>query len=624
MAEDSNSRHTARGSRVLVGHAAAGLALALVVSGDLFLAIVGANHAPVLSQTALGVAVLSLVSLGLPVLLAYGVVVAGLSLWPPLRRRLPDPHVMAVGAILLAWLLGAAATGARGGGAAAAEFLGKHLLLGALAAGGLLAAWLIRWRGARVVLAGLVPAIACAPLVAAGQGLSLRWEAPERAVEPGGAAQSGKVVLIGVDGLCWETLRRWREAGGSPDLEWFERRGLVGPLETIVPTQSPTVWSTISTGRRPDGHGVLSFTAWDVGVAGSSVSRLPRFAGAFAWLPVADSLGLSRMRQVSSADLRAPPVWEILADPERPCTVTGWWCSWPASKINGWMVSDKFYFWRESRRHGSDARAQTGVTYPEDFHEEVDRFRVSPKEMTVEQVQRFADVSDDEARRMLAGDEYRHHSVESELPLAYTMDETYFDMAEHLIETGPERGFYAFYVRGVDLLGHAAMHASELYPEAEATPDERRRYGKLTSRYYAYTFERVRRLVERIGDDAAVIVLSDHGFERVAPDEYGHENAPTGVIMVPNAAEGAGWGAERASVYDIAPTVLWLSGYPAAEDMPGRELVDVFPERARAAPPLPRVPTYGTRWDRAPMELAGDDASNAEQLELLRSLGYIE
>jgi hypothetical protein len=609
---------------VSAAHVAAAAALGLAAAADLLLSILAANHVPLLSGTAAGIAALALAALGGPVFAGYLALVAALSAWAPLRRRIPDAHSLIVLGVLAALVAGTAATAVRGGGEGALAFLGKHVVLILLVLASSLASLSARVRGPRVVMAGAIPAAVGLPLIAIGLGVPLRWVDAEHGVEPKEPLHRGPLVLIGVDGLCWETLGRWRAEGGSPDLEWFEREGLVGPLETIVPTQSPTVWSTIATGREPDDHGVLSFTAWDLTVARSSVSRLPRYSGAFAWLPLAESLGLTRMRQVSSVDLRAPPLWEILADPARGCTVAGWWCSWPAAPINGRMISDKFYFWRDAQRAGGGAREVTAVTFPETLADEIGRFRVSPKQMTVEQVRRFADVSEARAREMLAASEYRHHAVESELPLAYTMDETYFELAEHLLETGPPQGFYAFYVRGIDLLGHAAMHMSDLYPEGEATPEERRRYGRLTSRYYEYTFARLRRLLETIGPDATVIIVSDHGFEQVAPDEYGHENAPPGVIMIPRVREGASLGERPPSVYDIAPTLLWLAGYPAAEDMPGRVMVEAFPRHARFRPPRARVPTYGTRWDRAPVDLASDDAANEEQLELLRSLGYIQ
>jgi predicted AlkP superfamily phosphohydrolase/phosphomutase len=609
---------------VTVAHVVAAAMLGLAVAADLTLSILAANHVPLLSRTAGGIAALALAALGGPVFAGYLALVAALSAWGPVRRRLPDAHTPIVALVLALLLLGAAAAAVQSGAEAALAFAGRHVVLIVLLIASSLASLSARLSGPGVVLAGAIPTGIALPLVVLGLGVPLRWVDSEQGVEPRDPLHRGRLVLVGVDGLCWETLGRWRAAGGSPDLEWFERNGLVGRLDTIVPTQSPTVWSTIATGRHPSDHGVLSFTAWDLAMAKASVSRLPRYTGAFAWLPMAESMGLTKMRQVSSVDLRAPPLWEIFADPERGCTVAGWWCSWPAAPINGRMITDKFYFWRETRRAGSDAQARTGVTYPEPLNEKIDGFRVSPQQMAVEDVQRFADVSDAQAHRMLAAKDYQHHSIESELPLAYTMDETYFELAEYLLDTGPAQGFYAFYARGVDLVGHAAMHASDLYPEAEATAEERRRYGRLTSSYYEYTFARLRQLIEKIGPEATVIIVSDHGFERVAPGEFGHENAPPGVIMIPQVEEGASLGQPTPSVYDIAPTLLWLAGYPAAEDMPGRVLVEAFPRHARFRPPRARVPTYGTRWNRAPVDLAADDASNEEQLELLRSLGYIQ
>ena len=41
----------------------------------------------------------------------------------------------------------------------------------------------------------------------------------------------GRLLMIGVDGLCSETLRRWEKQESNQDLEWFSERGLYRPDE---------------------------------------------------------------------------------------------------------------------------------------------------------------------------------------------------------------------------------------------------------------------------------------------------------------------------------------------------------------------------------------------------------
>jgi hypothetical protein len=72
---------------------------------------------------------------------------------------------------------------------------------------------------------------------------------------------------------------------------------------------------------------------------------------------------------------------------------------------------------------------------------------------------------------------------------------------------------------------------------------------------------------------------------------------------------------------DIAPTVLYLVGAPAALDMEGVVLVDLLDASWRAAHPVRYVRTYGTREvvEHSAIATDADDRIREE----LRALGYI-
>ncbi len=70
-----------------------------------------------------------------------------------------------------------------------------------------------------------------------------------------------KVVLIGLDGASWDVLDPLFEEGVLPHLDGVRRRGVTAELGTVEPVDSPTNWTTIATGRRPEAHGVTNFYA---------------------------------------------------------------------------------------------------------------------------------------------------------------------------------------------------------------------------------------------------------------------------------------------------------------------------------------------------------------------------
>ena len=70
---------------------------------------------------------------------------------------------------------------------------------------------------------------------------------------------SARVVLVGVDGASWSVIDPLLAAGELPSLAAMSKRGITAELETVEPLNSPTVWTSIATGRSPDAHGVTDF-----------------------------------------------------------------------------------------------------------------------------------------------------------------------------------------------------------------------------------------------------------------------------------------------------------------------------------------------------------------------------
>ncbi|MFH1690662.1 MAG: alkaline phosphatase family protein [Candidatus Eisenbacteria bacterium] len=589
----------------------------LVVSVGLLLAVLDVNDLPLLCRDSAVMFAGALVVVGLPAAILFAT--AGGCLGLLLRRREASAALvsLAVLALMVALVI---ALAMRSG---AALFLKRHMPVAVLLMGAALSALgAARIRRSRVLLSGGA-ALVLALVIAFGGGVAL--SNPELAADevPRAApAHGGKILLLGVDGMCWETLNRW-EPHATADYEWFRQRGYIGPLETVFPPKSPRIWSSMATGVTPEDHGVISYTSTVITGVRRPLPQVPRLEGAFLWLRALERFGLLHRRPVSSADLRRPAFWEIMTDPALSSDVIGWWATWPATHPNGRLVSDKFYFWRDQRMTGGTAAPPSSLVYPPGLEAQLSELRVSPNDMSADEVLDLIDIPREEAET-LSGLPYQHHEVLSELPLAFTMDETYAAVTERFLTDRTGSRITVTYLRGVDLLSHASMHFSNLYPESGATDGERARYGELITRYYGRVFAQLRKFVEAAGDDVLVLVVSDHGFERLNDRLYGHEDTPPGVIMA--IGGGAGELTERldATVYDVAPTMLWLAGMPAAEDMPGRPLAELFPEIARTAPPSPRIRTYGPRSMDAYVSSGGGDVADERMLELMRSLGYID
>ena len=71
--------------------------------------------------------------------------------------------------------------------------------------------------------------------------------------------EGSRLVLVGVDGGSWNVIDPMLEAGELPNLQAIIDRGASGNLESVKPTLSPCVWTSVATGRTPENHGIVHF-----------------------------------------------------------------------------------------------------------------------------------------------------------------------------------------------------------------------------------------------------------------------------------------------------------------------------------------------------------------------------
>ncbi len=67
------------------------------------------------------------------------------------------------------------------------------------------------------------------------------------------------VVLLGVDGGSWNVIRELWSRGQLPHLEDLAERGISAQLQPVA-NASPVIWTSIATGVEPSRHGIQGFT----------------------------------------------------------------------------------------------------------------------------------------------------------------------------------------------------------------------------------------------------------------------------------------------------------------------------------------------------------------------------
>jgi len=124
-----------------------------------------------------------------------------------------------------------------------------------------------------------------------------------------------RLLIVGLDGADWLILDPLLEQGKMPNLRRLIDHGVRAKLLTISPMLSPVIWTTIATGVEPGRHGILDFLV-----------QKPDGTG---------------RQPVTSLQRRTPTFWEMLGDAGATVGVVGWWATWPAGPVNGYLVTER-------------------------------------------------------------------------------------------------------------------------------------------------------------------------------------------------------------------------------------------------------------------------------------------
>jgi hypothetical protein len=443
---------------------------------------------------------------------------------------------------------------------------------------------------------------------------------PERTVP---APARGPLILLAVDGMEWSVATPLLNAGRLPNLASLMARGSFGYLETMSPTYSPVVWTTIATGKPPGEHGIKHFVYTEGGAT----------------------------RYYSSGHRATKAVWNILSDYGLTVHVLGWWMTFPAEAINGLMVAQtnttgvlddpKRALWK-----GSLLRGVEGQVSPVARQTEVMDILDAAEAGFDSLARSIFDGAIDAPKTpftKLMWDQSRW---------AFRADAVYTQVAERLLEERQPFDLLTFYLGGPDVASHRFWryaHPKDFF--FPPSPEEVAAFGHVIDDYYVH-LDRVLGDVLRLAPgNATIMIVSDHGFHTVNPkQEFKVENAPEnwnsgnhldeppGVFiaagpMIRDATPGdslslpfsAGVLGAVGSVYDVLPTLLAIKDVPVGRDMRGKVLTDVVDAAWLERFPVRHVKTHDDQaFETARRARIKEAADQAERLEQLKSLGYIQ
>ncbi|HKR66315.1 MAG TPA: alkaline phosphatase family protein [Thermoanaerobaculia bacterium] len=347
---------------------------------------------------------------------------------------------------------------------------------------------------------------------------------------------AGRIAIFAIDGADWELLSELANDGRIPNIQALAKGGTTGTMQTIQPTVSPMVWTTMATGLPPDRHGVIDFRV--------------------------------NNRPVDANTRRAPALWEIADAFGRKAMVVDWWTAWPARR-EGAVTFD------------TPVLTQPAAIFPPQLAARVDSLDIPSSTVQYAQVRRFLNISPEEWDDAV-------NSRNGMDPINVFRDVLAKTWTDHRVAISlyqqQEPLVMMMSYEGTDAVNHLFAPYHPPYREG-INQTAFRRYWPAVANYYSEVDRLIGEWMRVLTDDTTVILVSAHGFRW--DREHRPRTPPTGrsalsdhrnpgiFIAYGNHVAKSG-GSHVMSLYDLVPTSLALLGLPQSTEMPGNLAPWVF------------------------------------------------
>lgn len=259
-----------------------------------------------------------------------------------------------------------------------------------------------------------------------------------------------RAAIFGVDGLTFRLLHPLMERGDLPNFCRLRDEGCEAVLESKYPPVTPAAWTSLSTGMKPAVHGVYDF--WEYEESQDKATRKAR---------------------VQTRRKGAKAIWNILSDYGKQVLVMNVPVTYPPDTVNGIMVSGYL-----------TPSSAVEFTYPPSFKEELYR-AVPGYQIDLEHDAMFS--------MKLAG------KAEPLIDATIQMTEKRIQLMNYLLKEKSWDFCYVAFV-GADRLQHPLWDSlAALEPRA--------------TEYFRVLDRGLGQLLDQLGPDDCLFVVSDHGFQ---------------------------------------------------------------------------------------------------------------
>jgi predicted AlkP superfamily phosphohydrolase/phosphomutase len=394
---------------------------------------------------------------------------------------------------------------------------------------------------------------------------------------------SGRVTVIAIDAASLDLITRATAEGRLPNFGRILDAGAVRHLATLHPTSAEAVWAAVATGKLPQKNGVRSSAIYLLAGGREAMQLLPDYCFAHGL----ERFGFLTEQGHTSATFRTRTLWSILSTEGFTVGVVGWPLTQPAPVVRGYVVGDAYH---------RVALTASGLDDPSAIYPPaLQLLALAAMDEAINETPAVVPASIGSADRNPG--EARH-----EMPAR--TDRIYDRIAAAMARERPTQVTLTRY-QSLDPIGHYFLRYALPAEFGDVTDEDRRRLGSMLERHYAAIDDAIGAAMTGLGPEDLLIVVSGYGMEPLGfgkrliermigdPEISGtHEAAPDGFLLAYGAPVARGRQQARASVVDVAPTILYFLGLPLGRDMDGYARTDLFQRSFTDERPITYIPTY--------------------------------
>jgi predicted AlkP superfamily phosphohydrolase/phosphomutase len=280
-----------------------------------------------------------------------------------------------------------------------------------------------------------------------------------------------RTVLIGWDGATFDILRPYCASGSMPHLSRFMERGLQADLLSVIPPLTPPAWTSCITGQSPARHGIFDFARINLDLPVHTPSEV-------------------KYRWATSTDIQCETLWSIANREGVRVASLNFPLMLPPPQIDGYLIPG-FVPIRHLRRN----------IVPNGFYEKIvtlPGFEAKDLVFDLDQERR--------AIQFLGEGDY-----EEWIRFHIRREERWLDIFRYLVETD-DCPLMAILFDGPDKLQHSCWRFMDPMLSESIQSAEQRKIGELCRRYFEKLDEILGEIIRLSGEDASILIVSDHGF----------------------------------------------------------------------------------------------------------------